>query len=116
MWCGRARASPHRPPAVATFFLCVRVCVLILIGGGPGGGARHGVGGNAFLSILFFICAAPPPPRPPLQCVCVCVVCSAVRARAAACKQRGWKQKKNQAGARGLARLALIFSFGGISE
>ena len=31
MWCGRARASPHRPPAVATFFLCVRVCVCVCV-------------------------------------------------------------------------------------
>ena len=119
MRCGvaaRARLSPPSPSGGDLFSLCASECFDFDGGVGPGGGARRGVGGNACLSILFFIWAGtPPPPRPPPSSVCVCVVWCAVRARAAACKQRGWKQKKNQAGARGLARLALIFSFGGLS-
>ena len=71
----RARLSPPSPSGGDLFSLCASECFDFDGGVGPGGGARRGVGGNAFLSILFFICAgtAPPPSSPPPVCVCVCV-------------------------------------------
>ena len=95
MWCGRARASPHRPPAVATFFLCVRVSVLILMGG-LGRGAARDVEWGGTRSFLFFSLSvpAPPPPLVPPPPVCVCVWCGVQCGRAPRRVNRGDGSKK----------------------